>query len=256
MSTILILQHSDIGGPGRLGACVRDHGFRLDFRRPDKAAHNGIGSDPDPRKPQGVPTDLDNVHGLVILGGPQNVTDVDTYPWMQQEVKLIQQAHAREIPIVGICLGAQLIGHSLGGKVTVREKPAVGFQPLGVTVPGQTETAMAGIAWNHHQLYSCGQEVSTLPAGSTLLMSGKTNKHAAFRVGLRTYAFQFHPECDRPAVEALMKSSKREMELAGLTESELRVQIDQHYATYARLSDRLCVNLVTYCFPVVTRMTA
>lgn len=256
MSTILILQHSDIGGPGRLGACLRDHGFRLDFRRPDQAANGGIGNDPDPRKPRGVPTDLDNIHGIVVLGGPQNVTDVDKYPWMQQEVKLIQQAHAREIPIVGICLGAQLIGHALGGKVTPREKPAVGFSPLSVTVPGQTETVMAGLAWNHHQLYSCGQEVATLPPGAMLLMTSKVNKHAAFRVGMRTYAFQFHPECDRPGLDTLMKSSKREMEAAGLTDSELKVQGDQHYATYARLSDRLCVNLVSYCFPAVLRLTA
>lgn len=256
MSTILILQHSDIGGPGRFGACLRDHGFRLDFRRPDKSGNGGVGRDADPRRPQGVPTDLDNVHGLIVLGGPQNVTDIEKYPWMQQEVKLIQQAHARELPIVGICLGAQLIGHALGGKVTPREKPAVGFHPVGVTIPGQTETSMAGIAWNHHQLYTCGQEVSTLPPGAMLLMSGKANKHAAFRVGLRTYAFQFHPECDRPQVDALMRSSKHEMELAGLTEGEVKVQVDQHYATYARLSDRLCVNLVGTCFPVVQRMTA
>lgn len=75
-----------------------------------------MGRDADPRKPQGVPTDLDNVHGLIVLGGPQNVTDVEKYPWMQQEVKLIQQAHAKELPIVGICLGTSSSGMHRAGR--------------------------------------------------------------------------------------------------------------------------------------------
>ncbi len=254
--SIIILQHSDIGGPGRLGTTLRDHGFSLDFRRPDLAAHNGIGRDANARHPQGVPTDLDNVHGLVILGGPQNVTDVDKYPWMQREVELIKQAHARELPIIGICLGAQLIGHALGGKVTVRDTPAVGFYPVGVTVPGQTETVMGGIPWSHHQLYTCGQEVSVLPPGAMVLVSAKNNKHAAFRVGLRTYAFQYHFECDRPQTDALMRASRGEMAKAGITDSEVLVACDQCYASYARISDRLCVNLTSYCFPLTKKLTA
>jgi GMP synthase (glutamine-hydrolysing) len=257
---ILILQHHDIGSPTRLAATLRDHGFALDFRRPDLASQagnrTGIGSNPDSRQPQGVPRDLDNVHALLIMGGPQNVTDIERYPWMQQEVALIQQAHARELPIIGICLGAQLIGHALGGKVTPREKPAVGFYPVSVTIPGQTETMMAGIPWNHQQLFSCGQEVSTLPAGATLLMTSKHAKHAAFKVGLRTYAFQFHFECDRPQLDALMQSSKDDLALANLTEQEVRVQADQHYAHYARISDRLALNLTTYAFPFTRKLSA
>jgi GMP synthase (glutamine-hydrolysing) len=253
---IVVLQHSDIGVPGRLGACLRDHGFRLDFRRPDKAANGGVGRSPDARAPHGVPTDLDNVHGMVIMGGPQNVTDIARYPWMKQEVQLVQQAHARGMPIVGVCLGAQLIGHALGGEVTARATPAAGFHPVGVTIPGQTDPILGGIAWRHQQLFSCGQEVSRLPAGSTALMSSPINANAAFRVGLRTLAFQFHFECDRAGVETLMHSSRAELASAGLTEGEVRVQADQHYQTYARLSDRLCVNIASLCFPTIQRLRA
>ncbi|GJQ29995.1 MAG: GMP synthase [Phycisphaerae bacterium] len=244
---ILILQHSELGGPGRLGACLRDHGYALDFRRPDL---HPVGH------AKGVPGDLDNVHGLVVLGGPQNVTDLGKYPWMQAEAELIRKAHAAGVPIIGICLGAQLIGHALGGEVTPREKPSVGFHRMHLTPAGQTETLLAGVAWDSPQLFSCGQEVKSLPPGAVLLASCKNARHAVFKVGLRTFASLAHFECDRPQAEALMASEKGLYPAAGVTESEIKVQFDQWYETYARLSDRLCVNLATYLFPSAKRLSA
>ncbi len=244
---ILVFQHSDICTPGRLGATLRDHGFGYEVRRPDKF---GV----DARR--GVPTDLDDVHGIVIMGGPQNVTDIAKYDWMQQEAKLIQMAHARELPIIGICLGCQLIAHALGGTVEKREKASVGFYPVSLTPPGQTDTVLAGIQWNHQQYFSCGQEVKTLPPGATLLISSKHTKHVAYKVGVRTFGFMNHFECDRDLIESINHSSKDDMSQAGVTEGELKVQLDQCYDTFARISNRLCVNLASTCFPLARRMTA
>jgi GMP synthase-like glutamine amidotransferase len=241
---IIVFQHSDKGGPGRLGATLRDNGFRLDIRRPDLG---GV---------KGVPSDLDNVEGVLILGGPQNVTDIEKYVWMQAEVAFIKSAHAAELPVIGICLGGQLIAHALGGKVTPREKPAIGFYPVSVTVPGQTETIMSGIPWEHPQVFSCGQQVKDLPPGAMLLAGTKATPVQAFKVGLRTYGFLYHFECDRSGVDELMRECKRGMEVCGTTPGEVHVQADQQYATFARVSDRLCVNLATYCFPLMRRLSA
>lgn len=248
--SIVILQHSAHGTAGRLGTTLRDHGFDMLFCRPDL---HGIGG---AQGRQGAPRDLDNVHGLIVLGGPQNVTDIAKYDWMRHEVELIKAAHAKELPVLGICLGCQLIGHALGGEVAPREKPAVGFYPVSATPPGQTETMLAGIAWNNHTYFSCGQEVKTLPAGATLLQTSKHTKHAAFKVGVRTYAFQYHFECDVPLIEAITAHSKSDLAPAGTTESEVKVQTDQHYANYARLADRLCVNIAAYCFPITKKLSA
>lgn len=222
---------------------LRDHGFKLDIRFPARG---------DP-----LPTDLDNVQGLVILGGPQNVTDLSQYPWMQREVELIKAAHAKELPVIGICLGAQLIAHALGGKVEARtDKPAIGMFNMALTAAGQTDTFMAGIAWNSPQSLACGQQVTQLPPGATLLASTANTRNAIFRVGLRTFASMPHFECDRAMLEEMYGASAGEAAAAGVTMQEIQAQIERDYPAFARLSDRLCVNLALYAFPVVKKLSA
>lgn len=245
--SIIVFQHSEIGTPGRLGMTLRDHGFELDIRRPDLS--RGLDH-------HRVPQDLDDVHGLIILGGPQNVTDIEKYPWMQQEAELIRQATAAQIPVLGICLGSQLIAHALGGQVGPREKPAIGFATMHLNTTGQIETMMSGLAWDQPQLFSCGQEIKQLPPGAQLLAGADGTKHVIFRAGLRTYGFINHFECDRAMLDALIKSSESQMPAAGLTPGEVRVQADQLYPMYARQSDRLCVNIATYLFPLRRRISA
>lgn len=243
--SIIILQHSDTptGGAGRLATTLRDNGFPLDWRRADLQ-----------HPLTGVPADLDNVHGLLVLGGPQMVTDVDKLPWLAAEVQFILAAHNAQLPIIGVCLGAQLIAHALGGKVDWKEKPALGFHTLSLNPLGQTDVLFSGIQWQHPQFFSCSQEVKQLPPAAITLASaasadGNLTANAAFRVGLRTIGFQYHPECDRPQLDALVASSGDALTKAGANPADIARQIDAGYDTYARMGDRLALNLVTYLFP-------
>lgn len=241
---IIVFQHSDTGGPGRLGATFRDHAFSLDIRRPDK---HGM----DPKL--GIPADLDNVHGIISLGGPQMVTDIATLPWLAAEAAMIKSAHEAGIPVIGICLGAQLIGHALGGQVDWKDKPAMGMQTQSINVSGQVDTLLNGIMWNHPAYFTCSQEVKKLPPGAMNLASAPGTPHAIFRVGLRTVAFQSHPECDRPMLDALIKDDSDALAKAGLTRGDVTAGIEQHYGIYARMGDRLSLNLATYLFPLSMR---
>lgn len=237
MARIVIFQHSRLGTPGRFGMTLRDHGFRLDIRRLDLSPEQG-------GKP--VPPDLDNVQGVISLGGPQNVGE--SHDWIKPEQAFLRAAHEASIPVLGICLGAQLLADALGGKVAQMDKPECGFRPVNILVPGQTEPMLAGLPWRHAQFHTHEQQITDLPPGAQLLMSSEQCKVQAFKIGMRSFGFQFHPEFDRSSIETVHAEGNL-FTKAGVSIDELHRQLDAHYEEFARLGDRLALNFTTLCFP-------
>lgn len=248
---IIVFQHAQHEGPGRLGLTLRDHGFKLDIRRLDQLAP---GADPIGRA--GIPSDLDNVHGILSLGGPQNIGDA--FSWLDAEARFLKAAHERQLPVIGICLGAQLIAHALGGKVGPMGAPGAefGFDPVAILPPGQTETMLAGVPWNSMQFHVHGQEVKELPPGAQLLASSAACRIQAFRAGLRTYAFQYHFELDMPQVEGIIASNPDLLAKSGRSGAAVQAQASTHYSRYALAGDRQCVNIAAFAFPFRTRLSA
>lgn len=251
---IIVFQHGESTGPGRLGLVLRDLGFKLDIRRLDLPPEHPANLRA-PGTPL-IPADYDNVHGVLSLGGEQNVGD--PLPWLEAEAAYLKGAHQREIPVIGICLGSQLIAHALGGKVAPLPDNAyeVGMLPVTLNTTAQVEPMFGGIAWEHPQFHHHGFHVETLPPGATLLASSKRTKVQAYKVGVRTYGFQYHPECDRAMIRAYLNDGAGCCARGQTTIADVASQIDQHYATYARLSDRLCLNLAELLFPLSRKLTA
>ena len=237
---IIVFQHADDCRPGRLGVTLRDQGFRLDIRRLDRGAP--------------MPADFDDVDGVVSLGGPQMVSD--SHAWIQRELDFIKGAHDRGLPVVGICLGCQLIGKALGGEVAPMEKPEMGFVDVSLTPAGQSDTILAGVAWKHPTFQHHRQEVKTLPPGGVLLASSDRCKAQVFRVGQRTYAFQHHLEADRSIMDDLLGPGASEMHHAGLAAVDFARQVQSSMEMFSRLADRVCVNIATYLIPRVASAMA
>lgn len=233
MARIVVFQHNAHAHAGRLGRALRDHGFRLDIRRTDL-------------DPASIPTDLDDVHGLVILGGAQNVDE--GHAFLAPEQAFIRDVHAANLPVVGICLGAQQITAALGGQVGRMPVPEVGVLPVNLTVPGQTETILAGVPWKCPQLQSHGYEITALPTGATLLASSPVSKNQCFRMGLRTFGFQYHFECDIPMAVDMIDRSLHMVGPDGPDRAALIAQLNDHGEMFDRAADRVCLNLVTYAF--------
>jgi GMP synthase-like glutamine amidotransferase len=232
---IIVFQHDDLSRPGRLGVTLRDHAFKLDVRR----LHAG-----DP-----VPPDYDNVDGVVSLGGRPNVDE--GHGWIEREQAFLRGAHTRSLPVVGVCLGAQMVAAALGGAVGKMDRPEVGFTDVKLLPPAHTDTIMGGVAWTSPQFQTHHYEVTTLPEGAVHLATSERCAHQAFRVGMRTYCFQYHFEADRAMIDAFLKDARTDLHQSGATSDEFARDAEKKYEMFARLADRLCLNIATYLIPRV-----
>jgi GMP synthase-like glutamine amidotransferase len=159
-------------------------------------------------------------------------------------------AHEAQLPVVGICLGHQLLAEALGGKVAKMPAPEVGFLPVSLTVPAQTEPVLAGLAWTMPQFHSHAYEVTQLPPGASLMASSKACKVQCFRAGMRSFGFQFHFESDQANIERRASQAGHLCALNGFDARAASAQFAEHGEMFSRLGDRLCVNLATLCFPM------
>jgi GMP synthase (glutamine-hydrolysing) len=270
MSKAVILQHVAHEGPGRIVPVFRDFGI------PTEVRHLYRGDE--------VPSDLDDLRVLIVLGGPMGVADVggEKYPFLAKEEELLHRAVKADRPVLGICLGAQLLAHSAGAKVYANVKmgppaghgqppvpldpvvplPEIGFLPVTFPFPGGTEPMVMGMHdganffhW-HFDTFDLPKLPSPPspppapapppPTGNALLSSSRLCRNQAFRFKNRLFGFQYHIETDRPGIEAMLASGKDEMAKAGVEEAKIREDAIKFYAGYERLGNRILQNFVQF----------
>jgi len=142
--------------------------------------------------------DHGEVAGGVVMGGPMNVDELDRFPALALEREWLAEAVRREMPILGICLGAQLLARALGAEVRPGEAKEIGFAP--VEVSAAEDPVLGGLAPGAEVLHWHG-DVFDLPDGAQHLASSALTANQAFRVG-NAWGVLFHPEADLALVEA------------------------------------------------------
>jgi GMP synthase (glutamine-hydrolysing) len=179
--TLLAIQHVPWEGPHRiLDACGALH------------IHTAK-----PLAGQALPPH-EEVAGAIVMGGPMNVNEVGRYPGLAVEREWLEGALERELPLLGICLGAQLLARALGAEVRPGEGPEIGFAP--VEVADSADPVLGGLAPSTDVLHWHG-DVFDLPDGAESLASSAKTEHQAFRHG-NAWGTLFHPEADLALVEA------------------------------------------------------
>jgi GMP synthase (glutamine-hydrolysing) len=132
------------------------------------------------------------VAGAVVMGGPMNADETDRHPGLAAIREWLAEAVRRELPVLGICLGSQLLARALGAAVVPGERKEIGFAP--VTVEDPDDPVLGGLAPRAEVLHWHG-DVFELPTGATHLASSALTAHQAFRVG-NAWGVLFHPEAD------------------------------------------------------------
>jgi len=136
---------------------------------------------------------IEKYDALIVLGGPMNVDEQNKYPHLKTEISVIKQALTKDIPILGICLGAQLIAYALGAKVYPADCLEVGWYQLKRNLEGEKDPLLKHFNPEETIFQWHGRTYDT-PEGAVNLISSKLVENQAFRYKDKVYGFQFHLE--------------------------------------------------------------
>ncbi|HWB20800.1 MAG TPA: type 1 glutamine amidotransferase [Phycisphaerales bacterium] len=236
---VLVIEHSPATNAERLAQTLNNYGNRLRYVK----LHEN----------NSLPGDLDDVDAVITCGGPQSAYD-DSLPWLQAECALLKQAHEKSLPIIGLCLGSQVLARALGGAVEKMPGGAeIGWHELKLTPAGREDPLHAGIAWQSMQLHWHADHVSKLPPGARLLASSKKCTTQAWAIGLRTYGFQHHPEVTLPTFRSWIDQEPQKFKDAGNSLDEFNRQCEELFPAFERLSQRLFEAIALFLMPVDRR---
>ena len=182
--TALALRHLAFEDLGLIAPLLRERGFEVRYHEAGVDDFAAI--------------DLDAVDLLIALGGPISVEDDANYPWLPDEVALVKRRLDSGRPLLGLCLGAQLMARALGAAVRPMGVKEIGFAPLTLTEAGQ-RTALAELG-SQPVLHWHGDQFA-LPAGLPSLVATPVCPHQAFAPHAKALALQFHPEVDPARIE-------------------------------------------------------
>lgn len=147
------------------------------------------------RHPDAQPR-IDRYDALIVLGGPQMPDQGDTYPHLKVEMRCIEQALKREMPVLGICLGAQLLAHTLGARVGPLDPWEIGWYDLEPTHQSAADPLFCALA-EPRPVFQWHGYTFELPVGAIHLARSVTCQNQAFRYGHHAYGLQGHLELDR-----------------------------------------------------------
>ena len=196
------LQHVPFEGPGSIEPALRTAGYEL--------SHTGFFAAPDLPDPGDI--DL-----LVVMGGPMSVNDEREFPWLAPEKKFIRALIDAGKPVLGICLGAQLIASALGAGVFRNKEKEIGWFPVqGVISPGSTSFSFPPSM----EVFHWHGETFDLPPGAVQLARSDGCENQAFQIGVSVIGLQFHLETTPESALALVEHCRGELIPAPYVQTE------------------------------------
>ncbi|WP_051173243.1 type 1 glutamine amidotransferase [Thermodesulfobacterium hveragerdense] len=149
-----------------------------------------------------LPSNLDDYTGLIIMGGPMGVYEMEQYPYLRGVAQIIEKAINKNLKVLGICLGAQLIAHVLGAKVFKGPKEEIGWFEVELTPKGLEDPLMLSLATHpttgqiskKFKVFQWHGDTFELPSGAIHLARSTLYENQAFKFDQKVYALQFHVE--------------------------------------------------------------
>ncbi len=225
MRKILVFQHVPSAPLGTLDGQFREAGLRIRYVNFS-------------RHVEAVP-DVRHYHGLIVLGGPMSANELDRYPHLDAEKDAIRHAVHDGIPVLGICLGAQLIAAALGGRVRKNPMKEIGWFEVAPTDAGRQDPLFSKFT-GPEMIFQWHGDTFSLPQGAHHLARSDACLNQAFRFNDRVYGLQFHLEVDEDLIEQWLRTPIHAREIAALDNpvdpEQIRADTSCYVARSAELS--------------------
>ena len=229
MSGVLLLQHVRPEPPGTIADALDDRGL----------SHRTV----EIFREETVPSTLD-ADGLVVMGGPMGVNDTDDRPHLSREIDLIEQALRDDRPVLGVCLGSQLLAHALGAEVRPGPQTEIGWGEVTFTDAAADDPLFGGVDDPFTAFHWHG-DVFAVPEGAVPLARTAQTDHQAFRYGDAAYGLLFHLEVTPKTVAWMTTAFQDELAEEGVDGAALRRDAMTHepalrdtaYTVFGRWAD-------------------
>ncbi len=212
MSKVWVLQHTQPETLGTIQDALTAESITAEYVR----AFEG----------QPVPQRMGEAVGLVVMGGPMGVYEQAQYPYLIDEIHLIEDALKAGMPVIGVCLGSQLLASALGAEVVSSGRKEIGWHTVTLADGASTDPLLAGVPPSFTGFHWHG-DVFDLPRDAVSLASSGMTAHQAFRYGNKAYGFLFHMEVTAEVIGGMVAAFTDEMVEAGVTQAEVTSDITE-----------------------------
>ena len=220
MSKVLVLQHIECETLGTIAHSLQSADISAQYIRTFEG--------------QPVPKEMCDAAGLIVMGGPMGVYDQPRYPVLRDEMRLISQALQEEKPVLGVCLGSQLLAATLGAKVTKGKKKEIGWHPVTLTEAAKSDPLWIEVEPSFTAYHWHG-DIFEVPPGAVSLASSELTKCHAFRYGHQAYGFLFHMEITERMIKDMVKTFRDELQEIGTVGREIVEKAKDHLPQLQRI---------------------
>ncbi len=210
MQSVWVLQHTPSETLGTIEDALRSHGIGFEYIE----THAG----------RPVPGEMAGKAGLIVMGGPMGVYEEAQYPFLRDEMRLIESALSAGRPVLGVCLGSQLLAAVLGAEVRKGKRKELGWHAVKLTESAEHDPLFAGLGSEIWPFHWHG-DIFSLPRKAVSLAASEWTACQAFRLGENAYGILFHLEVTQEQISSMLSAFGEELREAGGDTGKITAEI-------------------------------
>jgi GMP synthase (glutamine-hydrolysing) len=226
---VLSIVHQADAGSGVFAGAVAARGHELDEWRP----------------PESAPPELEPYEAVLVFGGGMHADQEDRHPWLRGEKELLRSVRACELPVLGVCLGSQLLSEAAGSPPRRAAEPEIGWHEVTLTPDGCDDPLLGPLPSRFEALQWHSYEFMLPPGALPLARSPRCLQ--AYRLPGRGWGLQFHAEVVRESVDGWLErySEDEDAVRAGIEPDHIRAQTDRRISAWNELGVAICDRFLT-----------